>query len=854
MAEPQKTGSGMGRFAAQAHRDDFDWVGHIEAVADHILGLRNEQMSRPPDDVRFGNKGSVSINFTTGQWYDFEHERGGGVKDLIRVYANIEDRDEAIAYAKECLNGGKPHAEGDAATSRQDGSGKNQNKQQRKIEATYTYHDAEGQVAFEVVRSVFKQADGCYAIGADGKRIKSFAQRRPSGETDGGWLWGIGAGEFMRAGPGKDWITFSETKFSKYPTRTRQRKVFDTPAPVLPYRLPELLQALAANQTILIPEGEKKVERIRELGFPATCNAGGAKKWSAEHTTYLKGADVVLLPDNDQAGCEHIIAIAQSLSGVAKRVRVLDLLNLPEKGDVVDWQGSAEEFAQLVAAAEDYAPDQRDQPKDHEPDQDDQPLPLMRPLPPPEPFPIDALGPGLSDAARGIADIVQAPIEMCAGAVLGSASLAVSAHIDVELPTGEIKPASLFLIPLAESGERKTTVDGHAFAAQQRWEQKLRVNRAVELEAFRVSHATWEAKSKAIAKQYQKPGEAGSQAHQKELEQLGPEPEKPLEPLLMSAEFTFEGLVRCLNIGQPIYGIIGSEGGQFVGGHGMTDESKQRTLSNINEVWDGRPIKRVRADETITLPGRRVSMHLGMQPVVAQQLLTDELATKLGFLGRILICWPESLIGTRLHKEPPPQAKQNVADFTTRVLAILEAPYPLVEDTRNELAPRPLPFSAEATKLYWEFADETEKAMAADGEYESIRPFAAKLPEHAARIAATIAGYQDIHVSELGRDDFVRGILIASYYAGEAKRIMESSLADPDLMMAQKLLTWLSTEWKDKPTIQAREIYQFGPNAIRNRKAALAAAETLVVHGWLKPKATKRANQKEWQILFFQEQ
>lgn len=43
----------------------------------------------------------------------------------------------------------------------------------------------------------------------------------------------------------------------------------------------------------------------------------------------------------------------------------------------------------------------------------------------------------------------------------------------------------------------------------------------------------------------------------------------------MSADFTFEGLVRCLNIGQPLYGIIGSEGGQFVGGHGMTDEAKQ---------------------------------------------------------------------------------------------------------------------------------------------------------------------------------------------------------------------------------------------------------------------------------------
>ena len=38
----------------------------------------------------------------------------------------------------------------------------------------------------------------------------------------------------------------------------------------------------------------------------------------------------------------------------------------------------------------------------------------------------------------------------------------------------------------------------------------------------------------------------------------------------------------------------------------MTDEAKQRTLANLNEVWDGRPIKRVRAGEALILPGRRV--------------------------------------------------------------------------------------------------------------------------------------------------------------------------------------------------------------------------------------------------------
>jgi hypothetical protein len=202
-----------------------------------------------------------------------------------------------------------------------------------------------------------------------------------------------------------------------------------------------------------------------------------------------------------------------------------------------------------------------------------------------------------------------------------------------------------------------------------------------------------------------------------------------------------------------------------------------------------------------------------------------------------------------LHKEPPPQARPNVADFTAKVLSILEMPYPLVEGTRNELNPRLLRFSAEAAKLYWAFADETEKAMAAGGEYETIKPFAAKLSEHAARLAAIIAAYRDIHVREIGCDDFLLGAHLAGYYAGEAKRILGSTLADPGLMLAQELLEWLSTVWKDKETVKARDIYTYGPNSFRSRATAIAAAKVLVAHGWLEPMKGKRADQREWRIL-----
>jgi uncharacterized protein DUF3987 len=174
--------------------------------------------------------------------------------------------------------------------------------------------------------------------------------------------------------------------------------------------------------------------------------------------------------------------------------------------------------------------------------------------------------------------------------------------------------------------------------------------------------------------------------------------------------------------------------------------------------------------------------------------------------------------------------------------------WPLGAATQSELDPREVPFSAEAEKLFWQFADEVEKEMAAGGEYELIRSFAAKLPEHASRVAAAIDGYRDLNVAELGQDDFVRGMHIATFYAREAKRILSSSWANPSILLAQKLLDWLVKDWR-KPTVAAREIYTFGSNAIRDRETALALANILVEHGWLKPLPTKRRDQKEWQIL-----
>ncbi len=90
------------------------------------------------------------------------------------------------------------------------------------------------------------------------------------------------------------------------------------------------------------------------------------------------------------------------------------------------------------------------------------PRPLMRELPPADPFPVDALGNVLAPAARAIHDRVRAPLAICGQSVLAAATLAVQGHANVELPTGHAKPLSSYFVSVAATGERKSAVDQEA--------------------------------------------------------------------------------------------------------------------------------------------------------------------------------------------------------------------------------------------------------------------------------------------------------------------------------------------------------------------------------------------------------
>jgi hypothetical protein len=165
------------------------------------------------------------------------------------------------------------------------------------VVAEYPYVDEAGEMLF-VVERLFP---------------KTFRQKRPDG--NGGWI--------------------------------RNRKGV---RPVL-YRLPQVLDAIGRGETVYVVEGEKDVTALERLGLTATTNPGGAGKWRGEYAETLRGADVVLVADRDDAGRAHAQAVARSLRDVAASVKVVEPAEGKDAHDhVVAFGLGAERFVPLEDA------------------------------------------------------------------------------------------------------------------------------------------------------------------------------------------------------------------------------------------------------------------------------------------------------------------------------------------------------------------------------------------------------------------------------------------------------------------------------------------------------------------------
>lgn len=454
----------------------------------------------------------------------------------------------------------------------------------------------------------------------------------------------------------------------------------------------------------------------------------------------------------------------------------------------------------------------------------EEPLPLGGGEEDAEPFPLDHLGMVLGNAARAIMDKVQVPDGLAAQSVLGAASLAIQPFVDIRLPTSEIKPTCLFLTTVAASGDRKSSADSFALEGVRNAEADLWRRYQEDKRVFEIDLATWK---EGVARAKKSKGDIAA-----EMRSAGDEPKAPPMPIILATEGTIEGLQKLFAEARPSMGLFSDEGGVWLGGYGMNDDNRLKTGAALSEFWDGKPIKRVRAGEGLTLLlGRRLSFHMMIQPEIASKLLGDGELRGQGLLSRLLVTAPKSLAGTRMYRPLQPDTDANLETFTRRLYRIMSSPLPMDEETR-ELKPRTIPMAADAERMWWAFADYCERKIGPEGEWDAVRGVIGKLPEQAARIAAVIAVFERGRegVEILSAADLAAGVKLAEFYAVEALRLLGIGEIDAQVKQAERLIAWLRKDWP-APLVGLRHICKGAPRGLRKADEARGALQVLERHG-----------------------
>lgn len=469
------------------------------------------------------------------------------------------------------------------------------------------------------------------------------------------------------------------------------------------------------------------------------------------------------------------------------------------------------------------------------------PLPLQRGIMPPKPFPFDALGPVLGPVAKRIHEIVKAPDSICGQSVLAAAALITQPYADIHID-GRVHPLSLFLLTVAESGDRKSAVDGIVLKAVREYERMLKQAFEEEMRSHKNKMEIWNKRRALTMRQRE------LDSLEEQLNALDFEPKRPLEPNILLEEPTYEGLIKLYAIGQPSMGLFSDEGGRMFGGSGMSKDNILKTVCGLSNLWDGKPITRIRGgDENLLLYGRRFSTHLMTQEIVLASILKNGMLEGQGMLARCLIVSPLTNSGNRPYHAVDVSKDPTILSFWNRTGEILDQPFPLFNsDIPNELAPRPLSLSSPAKERWIKFHDEVDRSLKPDGMFRLIRRTANKAAEQALRIAGVLALIENFGAGSISMDVIERAIELVRFYLDEALRITDTSFSEPELELAQAVLDWMKKKTASEGVgkiFSLQEIYQTaGPRGVRNQKAAKRVMSILENH-----EAIERPNSDKWE-------
>ena len=611
---------------------------------------------------------------------------------------------------------------------------------------------------------------------------------------------------------------------------------------------------------------------------PATTNPGGAGKWRDEYSECFSGADVVVIPDNDDAGRNHAAQVAHSLTGIAARVRVLDLAvhwpGCPSKCDVSDLLDTGQTREQLDALI-DRAPDATTWVKRRKLDGSGSTQPSSEKIAHwddpdwsilddrrgelPE-FPINTLSPSCQQWAQRAAHGAGVTAAHVAIPLIGIASSLIGTARRVQASRSFTQPMTCWAAIVGFSGTGKTP----GIDATKRALWLVERNRKENINDMRRAHETrretakamrdaWTKQLKDIAadnvvdlQKYRSTATA-EPAMPKEAEDPGPF----VAPKLYVSNATIERLAQILQV-QPQGALLLSDelAGLFLN---MSRYSGGQDNEFWLEAWNGGHYTVERMSRpAVSIDRLLIGVVGGMQP---DKLARSFAGDSDGMSARFLYAWPPEP-GYKPLSNDVAEVEPEIVNALTRLVELPfsrdkdeGAPGPLYASLKEvEFAPRAVPLSSLAAERFEQFRQFVHAGKASlDGRE---REWWAKMPAHALRLAGTlcflewafVGGQEPTEIDAVFMQAAVH--LVRDYFWPHGRAALRQIGLTERHATERRVLRWIAAH--KKAAISLKDVRRDALGQSLDAEHTAALLDRLEKAGWLRKGDGKPVGEVGW--------
>lgn len=432
-------------------------------------------------------------------------------------------------------------------------------------------------------------------------------------------------------------------------------------------------------------------------------------------------------------------------------------------------------------------------------------------------FPVDKLPNVLINVIDYVHQEIQAPRSLIATSVLSVMSFACQDLFDIS-PMAQLRyPLVLYLILLAVSGERKSTVDECLMKSIRELENQLEQHYQEAKDRYDRELPLWRTEYKELEKAFGRAvrhGEPHGPSKRALEECLARKPMEPLRQRLTIDDSTCAAAKQILGKGAPSLMLLSDEAGSILNGELF------RNTPFLNNSWGGRGSDVDRASSaSYRIEDPRFGFSLMVQPIMLKKYFKHggELARGSGFFARTLMCQPRSTMGTRfLASRSQTVSSEHLEWFHSRVAELLRQ---YLQRQESKVERTCLTLSAEARKSWETEFNRIEQEVGPAGALFEYRDWASKQLEHVARIA----GILEVFVTGktvVSHDTMDAAIHIANYFRSSFIKIMEESAMSEEIEDEMKLKKWINDNRHrfNYGMMQKNYIRRNGPNSLRNKE------------------------------------